>query len=801
MPAKLFFQGKPVLRTFLQGGQLAAVNGFPQVKVGGGATDALLAPVGQLRCDNAERLQNTGSSFPDGDLSAESFSVLCTFSPDTLGVLHGLWGTQFGATAQDRVTVYLDTDDVFKVDVFSDDGLSSNTVSSGVTAVSGAWYQVIVTKDTTTAIRIYVNGVEGGSLTSGIVTQTLSTRNQRYVIFADAAPANSCQGRGGQNAVWDAVLTADEVKSLFNHGDWECLDLSDDFDAYVSSADLIRWYAPVDEPSNEGANLIKNRVETGDASEKLTLANIVASSIHEEGSWGATSPAYITFDGSTEYYASADDIDPGFSNEVTVEAWARLATTGAGDKYVVDIQDDTTTNVDRVSLRKTSGGPWGADFAETGATQVSLAGGENARAGEWVHLVATFSGASLSDQVKLFVNGEKVAENLAHGVDLSTNSNRRVRVAADADGAASSFLDGDIRLVRLWSRELTEAEALVLYFEGYSQINPRITQEGLDSAGLVHDWRLGQPALSTEQGDDTVADMVASGGLDITVNAAGIDRSNLGISGDGPKGAAYNFDGSTDYIGDDADQDLGFGQDWTIGAWVRPVNIPTSSAVLQTILEIKNSGNDVNRIKLTVDNNSTTPGRVRGQVWDSSGVLRQDRLFGNWISATTGGSGQVLTDGDWHFVVWRMRLSGTQIIECAVDGDTSISETLNVNGDAVMTNTNRGIRVGDSFAGSEEFEGDIGPVYIWATDFDTLTDEQVVEVARTRAFNPTLQQGDYQDGPANLVHWWTPGANGDDSIPDRASPSNPIDLSTNTGASVSNERNARVVTPVVPFHA
>lgn len=139
-----------------------------------------------------------------------------------------------GATANDPIRVELNDSAgaLFK----------SYTWDSQVS--TNVWVHLVITWDGTTLV-LYINGVAvspTATATNNAGTMTDTTRV--VTIGSTQGGAEFWDGEVHTAALWNAVLTANAVRQLFNQGDGASMNLLRDDDDYAVAANLQHWWRP-----------------------------------------------------------------------------------------------------------------------------------------------------------------------------------------------------------------------------------------------------------------------------------------------------------------------------------------------------------------------------------------------------------------------------------------------------------------------------------------------------------------------------------------------------------------------------
>lgn len=114
-------------------------------------------------------------------------------------------------------------------------GGTVRTLGSGVFSTN-TWYMVTVTH-TGSSVSGYI---DGSLVSSTSDTYTSSGAGGSFYIGRHDDGVRFFIGKIDETAIWNSVLTADEIASLYNNR--RTIDLTNDAGDYASSADLVGWW-------------------------------------------------------------------------------------------------------------------------------------------------------------------------------------------------------------------------------------------------------------------------------------------------------------------------------------------------------------------------------------------------------------------------------------------------------------------------------------------------------------------------------------------------------------------------------
>jgi hypothetical protein len=144
-----------------------------------------------------------------------------------------------------------------------------NTTSS--TALSlNTWYHVAATV-TTGATKLYINGSLDTTGSNTLNSFTYGKTHVGELYYATTTAARHFAGNIDELALFNSVLSADEITQLYNNGD--PFDLNSDSGNYTSSANLKAWWRMGDGTEAGSGTTIYDMSTNDSNSDNLTLVN------------------------------------------------------------------------------------------------------------------------------------------------------------------------------------------------------------------------------------------------------------------------------------------------------------------------------------------------------------------------------------------------------------------------------------------------------------------------------------------------------------------------------------------------
>ena len=391
-------------------------------------------------------------------------------------------------------------------------GVNTQVEASG-TFVLNEWNHYAVTYDGT-ILRGYVNGQPVNTSTIALNTGT----NVNFTIGAGAyTPANGFSGDVSNIAIWNSVLTASNVSTIYNNGE------PND----ISSLSPNNWYKLNAADTFDGTNwTIKDYAGSNDGtSVGMTSANLVQSNLQHTSGY---SPYAITLDGTGQVFNLDSEIL--LPDNKTVSFWFKLRVVPT-NQFAIPL---SSSNNRYYPLLSNSGGNFfvyiqGANGAITVNTLLPIT------ADVWYNFIITGDGTT----PLLYINGTQYT--FGSGTD-------RTDVLIGDIGARPNGtfdLDGDMSNVAIWSgTTLSSTEVTEVYNQGVpSNLN---TFSGTKPTAW---WQLGSnSSFNATTSQWTCLDEVGTNNAESSTNMAEDDITNgVGYSGNGLGTSSIEIIGDAPY--------------------------------------------------------------------------------------------------------------------------------------------------------------------------------------------------------------------------------------------------------------
>jgi hypothetical protein len=428
-----------------------------------------------------------------------------------------------------RAVIYIQADNKLYARVLGAGDGSDAGVGATNALIADQWYHVMMVKDGTSAIHLYVNGVLEGSDTSSIPDTSSDDSDRDFSIGAAANVFGNDKSNMQLHSAfaWDVALDAANVKALFNGGH-KNLDLSVRGGNYTKEGNLIHWWRCRPPGTvGTGTTYMVDQVASGGIDVETNAANIAGADFIPAA--GTAVGVSIDFNGSDENMANTTNQSIGIVNAWTINAWIYPHDVDTARNDVFAITENTPTTPDRIQCLirgDVANDPVQVVVYDNGGSNLknyywNAPLTENA----WNMVTISWDGTNLL----LYVNGisEGAADTKNNDDAVTTADSNRSVYLADYPPTAGAEGDMLIHSVAIWSEVLSAGDLMAIFSRASSADLRESFGVYTASDTLQHWWKPG------EDGDDLGKDYGNGSNLiDIDTNASNIDYTD--VVGDAP---------------------------------------------------------------------------------------------------------------------------------------------------------------------------------------------------------------------------------------------------------------------------
>ena len=441
--------------------------------------------------------------------------------------------------------------------------------SADNSANSGQWVHIVVTNDgnnTLAGRQMYVNGeIVSGSRCGAsspiceVVDSIDYTDNNLQIGQRDGTGGAYWSGTTDDVRVYNRAITQSEITRLYNIGRPTTVGATQSAGS-LSSGLVGHW-------TFDGKHTVWTSATEGTVTDSSsggndgTLTSMVQSTSPARGVIGQA----LNFDGTADYVSMPLNLNS--LSAVSVSAWVKS-----------DVADITTSDgtifsnfqlTDTLQLGITSAEKFFFNVYNTSAQQSSAQADSASNVTEWHHVIGVYDGAN----IYIYVDGVSADSTPGSLTPPTRNGGTTYRIGSGGQ-SGTTYFDGDIDDVRVYSRVLTQAEITRLYNMG-TPAHVNVSQSnGSLSSGLVGHW--------TFDGGDTDWTTDSTGTLS-DVSGSGYDGTILGSTQKvfptrGVIGQAGNFDGVNDYVINASQiSAVTANSDYSVSAWIKYSETTTGS--------------------------------------------------------------------------------------------------------------------------------------------------------------------------------------------------------------------------------
>lgn len=587
---------------------------------------------------------------------------------------------------------------------------NGSTQYTGATAlVTGVWYHIAVTMSSAT-IKIYLNGKEDYS---GAYTDHTDATGQFRVGETSDFTGRYLDGLIKDVRVFSDARTAAEI-------------VADARTESVSDGNLVaQWNF--------------NNAYTDSSGSGYTLTSsgspVFGVDIPWEDPDGVQSTEYVArlVAASSQYFDVSSNLGLSAGGAISMEGWFRLNTLpGSGVTYGLVHHLDATVDIWEYISYNNAAGTYTLKATRTkpGTSDHIASLTRTLETGRWYHVAMTYDATT----IRLYLDGilEASQASASGGGVTATNSHFAIGVLETADSSTwtpntATCFDGDIKEVRVFSDERTQAEIIVDAATSTSISNANLVAEYIldnaltDGSGNAYTLTNNGTATFVKWGNRLAGGLVswwtldeASGNrADSHVSANTLTDNNTVASATGLLGNAADFERSnSEYLSraDASVTGLDITGAFTISTWFKLESLPASSEYYMLVAKgaVSSGTSDANtQYALWYDNDSA---RRLSLLVRSTGANKQ-------VTYTT-----TLNTGQWYHLVAVYNPSTS--IQLYLDGAQILHNVTSI--PASLVNTAQPFVIGAENAGTP------------GAYFDGLIDE-------TAVYSRTLQYGDILD--------------------------------------------------------
>ena len=524
------------------------------------------------------------------------------------------------------------------------------------------------------------------------------------------------EGRVFNWSMWDRVLSAAEVTTLYNGGNGFVVDYTKAYLSYKPTG--LNFHYTFDDVANRGLN--RGSVARDLADDEQGLATYTVDDLP-----GNNDPTVYLLDemsymlnpgaAANAQYITGDDllstVYPSDLNTISFSLWYNPGS-------------HTPAAFDTIMGSSTNWSNWTDGFGLYFETATSLTfwvntwnnvnshvTGGTLAADTWYHIVGVYDGPNTT--LTLYINNAVVAQDTS---SISANllrtgtQNFALGRTGNLNQSATGYGSGYFGEVALFDRVLTDAERKSLYNDG-------VPGSPGSMSGLRMWWRMeeslgddddlaGTPVVNDQSGN------VFDGTPTVAGSNAGDGLNAFRLTEDKPtfQSVSAQFSSSTDYIETKSiSPNLGIhGSDWTAACWFKPTSTP--AATDEPIIFETTDPSDESVFRLYIDDADD----LHVKLWDTNGTL-----FKHFTSNVS-----LINQNEWNYIAFTFVntgdvltvYAGYEVNESVQDVSTSFMDKTVDNAGTMPNEGPQTIRLGNNAAHDTNFPGLIYSVSLWDDD-------------------------------------------------------------------------------------
>ena len=322
---------------------------------------------------------------------------------------------------------------------------SSYNQSNSVTLTADTWNHLVYALQSNGNYAFYLNGTSstsGSNLTASTsgVTETLNIG--RWYNNGGSA-GRYFNGDIDQVRFFSKALDQTEVDTLYNNGDGET--------ACVYTATTTDNDYPT-------TNLAYYKLDNSAEDEKGSYDGTETNIEYRFGRYGQAA----VFNGSSSIITATQP--SGLNGPCTYSAW--LKTTSSSYQSIITVGSVTGSHTAGVNLFVNSG-KLSCQTGNGSSTENSTVNStSDIDTGNWVHCAVVVAGSTQGSSIKVYVNGQEEGSGTADNTAIVAASSESLCLGGRIlSGSQSTFLNGSLDQVRIYSTALTSSQVTELYNE------------------------------------------------------------------------------------------------------------------------------------------------------------------------------------------------------------------------------------------------------------------------------------------------------------------------------------------------
>ncbi len=323
----------------------------------------------------------------------------------------------------------------------------ADSACSTATFNDSKWHIIEATKNGTTNIKIYVDGVLLAT-TTVTATSSISGSSPTFAVGLDSdITSNPWDGFIDEVKFYNYLRSASQILTDYNSrnnskGASERVGREPNNNRMAFNDNLVGYWK--EDETSSGATAT-------DSSGNGTSLTDTATVTRAAGKYSYGS----TFNGTTQYQYAADNNTLSLTGSVTVSAWINPSTVAAGAYDIAGKWDGNTSYLLQQNASDIRFYVGSASNYEA-TTSLSLT------TSTWYHVLASYN--ATTGKVQIYVNGLLKTSSTTGTIPTSiADGTDRFQIGADSSsGTATNFYNGSLDEIRVYSKALSSAEALAL---------------------------------------------------------------------------------------------------------------------------------------------------------------------------------------------------------------------------------------------------------------------------------------------------------------------------------------------------